>query len=208
MTKNTQILIEQGWTEPNPGFWQPPNGFSWFPTEKAIATASDPDLCKILGIVSKGNVTNLIEEKMKPLFDENPPQIDVAQLRQLTEQAIQRGKEKEAKKLADAQVKSERQAKVDQLLAAKILAEVPDKCEREAFRERSHAIVMSLNQGRDYECIGRNESAIRVILPTTLLKGPALIVWNYLQEQKLNPSLEYWHDGVGMKSGYNIVVKW
>jgi hypothetical protein len=146
-----------------------------------------------------------LEETMKPLFDENAPQIDVAQLRQLTEKAIQRGKEKETKRLADVQAKNERQAKADQLLAAKVLAEVPDKCEREAGRERSHAIVMGLKWGRDY---GHSGPGSTNSLSQSQLKGPALIVWDYLQEQKLNPTLEYWHDGLGMNSGFNIVVKW
>ena len=141
-----------------------------------------------------------LEETMKPLFDENAPQIDVTQLRQLTEQAIQQGKEKEAKRLADVQAKNERQAKSDQLFAARVLAEVPDKCEKEASRERSHAIVMGLKWGRDHDYTNA--------LTHDQLKGPASIVWNYLQEQKLNPTLEYWHDGIGMNSGFNIVVHW
>lgn len=123
--------------------------------------------------------------------------IDLSKLREMTNAAIQRGNEEKERKLALIEEKRVRQARADQLLAEQILTEIPSKCEQEAARERSHAIVMSLRYGRDY--IGNSE---------TDLKGPGAIVWNHLVEQGLNPTLEYWHDGVGVESGYNIVIKW
>lgn len=135
---------------------------------------------------------------------EEPPEVDLVQLRQLTEKAIQRGKDKEAQRLADVQAEDERKAKRDQLFAASVLAEFPDKCEREAIRGRSHAVIMGLKHSRDYTYQGSNFN----ILGYDHLTGPGAIVWNYLQEAGLKPTLEYWHDGVGINAGFNIVAHW
>lgn len=134
---------------------------------------------------------------------EHPPQVDLVQLRQLTEEAIQRGKLKEEKRLADIKAEDERKAKRDQLFAATVLAEFPDKCEKEAGRGRSHAIIMGLKYNRDYVYDGNYNS-----LTYDRLTGPGAIVWNYLQEAGLKPTIEYWHDGMGMDSGFNIVARW
>ena len=90
------------------------------------------------------------KQHIDPERIEEPPEVDLAQLRQLTEQAIQRGKWKEEKRLADIKAEDERKAKRDQLFAATVLAEFPDKCEKEAGRGRSHAIIMGLKYNRDY----------------------------------------------------------
>lgn len=142
----------------------------------------------------------------KPFIEghtEEPPEVDLAQLRQLTEQAIQRGKEKEAARLAGVNAENERKLKRDQLLAATILAEFPDKCEKEAGRGRSHAIIMSLKYNRDYT----HDTNFNTLQPDRLT-GPGAIVWKYLKSAKLNPTIEYWHDGMGMASGFNILVHW
>jgi len=146
-------------------------------------------------------------KRSKPFIDdhaEEPPEVDLAQLRQLTEQAIQRGKWKEEKRLVDIKVEDERKVKRDQLFAAAVLSDFPDKCEKEAGRGRSHAIIMGLKYSRDYVYQGNNFNSIHV----ELLTGPGAIVWNYLQEAGLKPSIEYWHDGMGMESGFNILVHW
>lgn len=129
-------------------------------------------------------------------------QVDIAKLRQLTDAAIQRGKDEAARKLAHITAENERKARQDKLFAANVLAQVPDKCEKEAERERSHAVVMGLKWGRDHDGYNGNT------MTYTQLKGPGAIVWNNLQEQGLNPTLEYWHDGVGIEGGFNIVVHW
>lgn len=156
-------------------------------------------------------------KRSKPYIDteriEEPPEVDLAQLRQLTEQAIQRGKWKEEKRLADIKAEDERKARSDQLFAATVLAEFPDKCEKEAGRGRSHAIIMGLKYNRDYVYDG-NFSGFYAransgnSLSYDRLTGPGAIVWNYLQAAGLKPTIEYWHDGIGMDSGFNIVARW
>jgi len=145
----------------------------------------------------------------KPFYNddfpiEEPPEVDVAKLRRLTEEAIERGKERERKRLADVKAKDERQKQKDQLLAAHVLATFPEKCEREAEQGRSHAIIMGLKHGRDHDSPAPNWNE----LPYHKLKGPGAIVWNYLVKAGLKPTIEYWHDGMGIEGGFNIVVKW
>ena len=150
-------------------------------------------------------------KRNKPFYNadyptEEPPEVDVAKLRQLTEQAIQRGKDKEAKRLAEVKAEAERKAVRDQLFAATVLAEFPDKCEKEAERGRSHAIIMGLKSDRDYTHASGNKNWNA--LGYERLQGPGAIVWNYLVKAGLKPSIEFWHDGCGVESGFNIVVQW
>jgi hypothetical protein len=145
----------------------------------------------------------------KPFYNddfptEEPPEVDLAKLRKATEDAIQRGKEREKKRLAEVKAKDERQKQKDQLLASHILAAFPDKCEKEAEQGRSHAIIMGLKYSRDYDSPAPNWND----LPYNKLKGPGALVWNYLSLAGLKPTIEYWHDGMGMDSGFNIVVHW
>ena len=135
-------------------------------------------------------------------IDEQPPQVDVAQLQQITRKAIQRGKDEAARKLAASIAAEERKKKSEQLFAARVLAEVPDKCYKEAERERTHALIMGLKCDRDYS--GCYDNSLR---PNQLI-GPAKIVWDNLVEMRLKPTLEYWWSGDGMDSGYNIVAHW
>jgi len=150
-----------------------------------------------------------MKRRNKPFIDadyptEEPPEVDVAKLRQLTKDAIQRGKDREAKRLAEIKAKEERQKQKDQLLASHVLAAFPEKCEREAEQGRSHAIIMGLKYGRDYDSPAPNWND----LPYNKLKGPGAIVWNYLVKAGVEPSIEFWHDGMGIDGGFNIVVKW
>lgn len=135
---------------------------------------------------------------------EEPPEVDLAALRKATTDAIQRGKEREKQRLADVKAKDERQKQKDQLLCSHILAQFPAKCEKEAEQGRSHAIIMGLKYGRDYDSPAPNWND----LPYNKLKGPGALVWNYLAVAGLQPTIEYWHDGMGMDSGFNIVVHW
>lgn len=140
--------------------------------------------------------------------DDKSLELDVSQLRKLTEQAIQRGKEKEAKHLAGILAEQERTVKLHHLLASKILAQLPNKCEKEATQGRSHVIAMGLKHGRDFTYSREPEVFKLDSMPSNRLKGPGEIVWNQLQISGLNPTIEYWHDGMGVHSGYNIVVHW
>ena len=149
----------------------------------------------------------LPKRRNKPWIDnvmesEEPPEVDIAQLTQITQKAINRGEEDAANKLAKLQAAEERKQRSHQILAAKILAEVPDKCYKEAERERTHAIIMSLKYDRDYEGVYSGT------LPQEKLIGPGRIVYDYVVKMGLNPTIEYWWSGDGMESGHNLVAHW
>lgn len=128
--------------------------------------------------------------------------IDPKRLRQLTNEAIARGElahRDELARIAAEEIRKQRQAK---LLAESVIAQIPEKCEKEARHERSHAIVMSMKWDRDYPFnSGKNPQ------PADLI-GAGAIVWKYCYDAGLAPNIEYWHDGVGVQSGHNIVVHW
>ena len=135
-------------------------------------------------------------------IEQEPPVVDIAQLQQITENAIKRGEQEAAEKLAKIQAAEERKQRQYQLFAANVLAEVPDKCYKEAERQRTHAIAMGLKYDRDYQGVYDNS-----LKPEQLI-GPGRIVYDYLVKMNLKPTLEYWWSGDGMESGYNLVVHW
>lgn len=149
-------------------------------------------------------VENCPHEKQYHAIDEfevnmNPHLPNPGDLRHTTADAVRRGKERERRRLAEIKEKEEKQKQADELFAERVLLQVPGKCETEAEAGRSHAIVMSLKYGRDHDQTSNK-------LTYNQLKGPGAIVWNALQEAKLNPTLEYWWDYE--TSGFNIVVHW
>lgn len=131
--------------------------------------------------------------------------VDVSQLRLATLQGIARGNQaqelarKQAQEAADA-------ARLEQEAKAKgIIRQIPSRCQVEAAEGRSHAIIMSVG----YNDTKRPQTANdwRVVDPAWLT-GAAQIVWQACVDAKLQPTLEFWHDGVGVNSGHNIVVHW
>tara|TARA_Y100000034_G_scaffold135296_1_gene206607 strand:- start:258 stop:656 length:399 start_codon:yes stop_codon:yes gene_type:complete len=125
--------------------------------------------------------------------------IDINELKASTQTAIEVADKRRQQKLAETKAKDERVARAAELKAEGIIAQIPNRCAKESEQGRTHAIVMSLT----YEEQGKTTP------PThETIAGAAVHVWNACQEAELNPSLEYWHDGMGMKSGYNIVVHW
>ena len=128
--------------------------------------------------------------------------IDVQKLKQLTQTAVQKEQDRQATLLAKEQAAAERERKTHQLMAETVIAQIEDKCEREANNQRSHAIIMGLKYNRDYD------SGWPSIPTANDLKGPGKIVYDFCEKEGLMPMIEDWHDGVGINSGYNIVVQW
>lgn len=125
---------------------------------------------------------------------------DPAELRQLTQKAIQEEKERHEKKLALLQEQDERKKLEHQLFAENVLKQIPEKARQDAKNGRSHTIVMAMKWSRDFQ--------YGTQLSYNDLKGPAAIVWNELIKARLNPKIESWDDGCGVESGYNIIIKW
>jgi hypothetical protein len=128
--------------------------------------------------------------------------IDLNKLRQDTNDAIEEAKRLREQRLAKERFESELKKQEMEAKAQSILVQIPTRCAVEAKEGRSHAIVYSLGydeyrSGPPYNKIEPHE-----------IKGVGALVWNACQKSNLQPTLEYWHDGCGMKSGFNIVVHW
>ena len=131
--------------------------------------------------------------------------INIDALRDRTKAAIRAG-EITAEIIARRQQEAEnRKRAIEELKAEEIFSQVGPRCEQEAAAGRRHAIIMSINAYEDYE--QPYGSAANVCEPGWL-QGVARRVYEGLQEANLNPNIEFWHDGVGIKSGFNIIVHW
>lgn len=118
--------------------------------------------------------------------------IDIAKLKTLTAEAIQRKKEQEKqkellnkKRLEDLFLENQKKAKA-------IIDEIPEKAEKAALKGENFLVVISkLHSDRDEE-----------------LQGAEKMVYDYCSQHGLNPKIEDWHDGVGFKSGRSLVISW
>ncbi len=131
--------------------------------------------------------------------------VDVKKLKEMTAKAIYDGQEK-ARRLQEAAIKKEIRKKFDdELKASRIIDKIPIRAETEAAEGRNHCIVMSIK----FEDYSRPHDANdwRVCDPKWL-NGAAKLVWEYCVKAELNPTIEDWHDGMGMDSGHNIVIHW
>lgn len=130
------------------------------------------------------------------------------ELRRLTDTALAESKKRVRQEQAAATEKAELENRINQLEAEKIILQIPERSAFEANQGRSHAVVMGLESDRDYpqNFIGESESW-QTLLPLQLI-GPELLVYQNCVDAGLNPTLEYWHDGLGIKSGFNIVIHW
>lgn len=123
------------------------------------------------------------------------------ELKQLTNKAIAEGKLRREQKLLAADAKTNAKANNDKRRADQICSKVPEICKKAAANEKNSAIIFQLRYS-DYS------NGYSSKLEYTQLTGAARIVWNQLVESGLNPTLEYWHDGVGIESGFNMVAHW
>jgi len=143
--------------------------------------------------------------------DVNMEYIDVNELRRMTEDAQTRIKVEEERVQQEIAEKEAAQRKIEEAKAQAILSQVLSRCQKEAHAGRRHAIVMSVDWD-DWDRPPHSTNGERVFGGSTCrpeyLNGACRLVYNQLAKYGLNPTLEDWHDGVGMKSGYNIVVCW
>lgn len=125
----------------------------------------------------------------------------IQELTAITEKAIKEGEAK-AKAIADEKIAKEHaKQKLVLAKAEHVIEQIPSRAKREATAGRNHAIVMALKSDDWKEASYTNSK------PTNLI-GVGKLVWEYCVGAKLNPTLEYWHDGVGVNGGYNLVIHW
>jgi len=134
--------------------------------------------------------------------------VDPQELRRLTDKAITEAEKKREEKLAQDKIKEERRQQEIVARAEKIIVEIPSICAKHAENGHNKATVMSLQVFEDYDLEKDHNREPLGFLHSQSLKGAAALVWKACEEACLNPSLDYWHDGEGRESGYNINVRW
>lgn len=137
---------------------------------------------------------------------ETDPRAFLRDLRKKTGDAVQRGEQKRKAAEEAAELQKKRIQERDQRIAENIIADIPLKCEEAAEKCQSQAVIMEMQYDRDYT-YPTQFGGTPVDLPIECLRGPALIVWNRVKGA-LSIKIESWHDGMGEKSGYNLVVNW
>lgn len=129
--------------------------------------------------------------------------IDLVRLRKLSDEAVRRGEEERARILIEGREESQRKKRQEEIKAQFIIEQIPSRLEKEATAGRKHAIVMGVgydDYDRPYNHKNWNECK------PFWLKGVARLVFNACLEAELRPTIEFWHDGVGVESGFNIVA--
>lgn len=127
------------------------------------------------------------------------------ELQRQTAEAIRRGQE-EAHKRAETEALLEELKRIDQEHKAQmVIAQIQPRAEYESRHGRNHAIIMSVDY-KDYDRPPKNREYSKC--DPSWLKGVCKLVYQYCIGSHLRPTLDYWHDGVGVKSGFNIVIHW
>lgn len=131
--------------------------------------------------------------------------VDINHLREVTAAAIAEG-ERRRHEIVVAEAEGKRRKEMQaKLKAGLILAQVPHRAKTEARAGRNFAIVMSIKHS-DYTQPHENYD-YNSCYPVWLT-GAARIVFDRCNEIGLRPTIEFWHDGVGVESGFNIVIHW
>ncbi|MBU0625719.1 DUF2058 domain-containing protein [Patescibacteria group bacterium] len=102
----------------------------------------------------------------------------------------------------------ERQRQEDMEAAKRIVAQIPPLIRQRATAGYNFAVVLQLKSTVDYT--PRPTGALRRydVCEISQLKGVAAIVFDQCDLAALRPTIEYWHDGCGRDSGFDIVVYW
>jgi hypothetical protein len=133
-------------------------------------------------------------------------------LRQLTQEAIESGIRRREAEVRIATEKEKAKLLEEQLRARGIIAQIPGRAETEALAGRNHAIVMGLKYNEDFtydaEERGYDQKNCYRTLNPAKISSTARLVFDHCEAAGLKPSFEFWHDGAGVNSGWNIVIHW
>jgi hypothetical protein len=133
-----------------------------------------------------------------------PLKIDIASLTAKTSEAIRIGEAAARAKIEHEKRMEDAKRLQEEAKAGSILAQVPARAEAEAKVGRNHAIIMGMTYG-DGSWTGNTDH--NTIQPYQLV-GAARLVWEQVEAAGLKPTLDFWHDGVGINGGFNIVIHW
>jgi hypothetical protein len=132
--------------------------------------------------------------------------VTVEELRKLSSEARTRQRQK---KVQQEKLQEERDARalaMEKIKAQDVVSKIRQRCETQADAGLEYAIVMSLGE-QDYEL--NRPGVPNKLDPDALAENRAgKMVYDVCREAGLAPTLEHWHDGIGMRGGFNIVVHW
>lgn len=132
--------------------------------------------------------------------------LDIERLRRLSEMARSDADDERSRALAEETRQEEVQRQGDELKARLVILQIPSRTETEANAGRNHAIVMGLEYD-DYDRPSEERGGWN-ICRSEWLKGASKLVYGFCLKEGFEPTIEHWDDGVGVKSGFNIVVHW
>jgi hypothetical protein len=91
--------------------------------------------------------------------------------------------------------------------ATRILNAMPAKCKAAAEKGRNFAVIMDLASGQDINLSDIREASDDDQL-RDILGGAANLVYSVCRAKGFDVSTHYWHDGVGIKSKWQLMVHW
>ena len=121
-------------------------------------------------------------------------------LTQTTNDAVAAHEEAERlRKVKIAKKNREEETKI-RIKAMGVIDNIRTKCLNAAESMKTHCDIYDIPYGerkdRSNKCDHRT------------LSGAAALIWNYCVDNDLNPTCEFWHDGVGIRDGFYIRVHW
>lgn len=119
--------------------------------------------------------------------------INLKKLKDLTKQSKDKAQSEMLRKMSEAAQKALLQAEINKAQAAIVISDIQAKGEKAAKKQENSCLVLKVE--------GYN-------LASNLLSGVPKIVWDFCEKEGLQPDLIYQHDGMGMKSWYEIWIKW
>lgn len=129
--------------------------------------------------------------------------INANQLKKITKE-VKKEKEKQNEAKEREQKKRElNRLEEEKLLAKSIIKRATEAALKAAKRGETSSFVMNINSCHYQDSI----YSVHQLVPSKL-KGTALIVWNELNKAGFNCIIESWYDGIGMNSGYKILISW
>ncbi len=123
----------------------------------------------------------------------------------MTKKALKKAERAKAAAAEQQRAEAENQRQIEETKAQGIIQQIPHRAKTEAGQGRSHATIMSVHN-KDYQRPPLDNQHDRC-KPEWLI-GSCKIVYDYCKKAGLEPTIEYWHDGVGINSGFNIVIHW
>ncbi len=156
------------------------------------------------GDEKNGRGFNIVIHWQQRAEDSGP--MDVAEWRQLTDRAIEEGRREAARLEAEQARAAEQQRQIERAKALEIISQIPNRARTAALAKQSYAIVMGLREGSDIKRPPGNYQYSTCSVDW--LAGTAKLVWDACVQNKLKPELQYWYDGGGMDSGFNLVIHW